>query len=70
VSGIEDGGGAAINVAYLAIGAFLLLLLLVLLRTVILYGLLLLLPVARLLRWVPGMPALVARVEQRAAKRQ
>jgi len=68
-SGIEGDGGAAISVAYLAIGAFLLVLSIVLFRTVVLYALLLLVPVARLLRWVPGMSALLERLERRAGAR-
>lgn len=62
--GIEGGGGWGILLAYAAIVAFLLLLFVVVARTVFLYTLLLILPAGRLLRWIPGMPALLDRLER------
>lgn len=68
MGGIEEQGGAAINIAYFAIVAFLLVLLVVVARTVVMYLLLLILPLARLLRWVPGMSAVLDRLEGRLAR--
>lgn len=68
VGGIEGQGGAAINIAYFAIVAFLLVLLAVVTRTAVMYLLLLILPLARLLRRVPGMSAALARLEHRLAR--
>ncbi|HEX4935922.1 MAG TPA: hypothetical protein VFV33_22230 [Gemmatimonadaceae bacterium] len=63
MSGLEGGSSWGIWAAYAAIVAFLLLLLVVLLRTVFLYSLLVILPVGRLLRWLPGMAELLDRLE-------
>jgi hypothetical protein len=65
VTGIESGGGAGIWIAYAAIVAFVLLLLVILARTAALYSLLLILPLGRLLRWIPGMPRLLNRLEHK-----
>lgn len=64
MSGIESGEGAGIWIAYAAIVAFVLLLLVILARTAALYSLLLLLPLGRLLRWIPGMPKFLDRLER------
>lgn len=63
-----EQGGVGIWIAYGAIALFLILLLLVVLRTVVWYALLLVLPAARLLRTIPGMRALVDRLERRAGR--
>jgi len=63
--GIEGGNGAGIYLAYAAIVGFLVLLVAVVLRTILLYSVLLLLPVGRVLRWIPGVPARLASVEAR-----
>jgi len=63
MSGIEGGSSWGIWAAYAAIVAFLLLLLAVVARTIALYSLLLILPVGRLLRWIPGMAARLDRLE-------
>lgn len=68
MGGIEGQGGAAISIAYLAIVAFLLVLLAVVVRTVAMYLLLLILPLGRVLRWIPGMPTVMARLERRFAQ--
>lgn len=68
MGGIEGEGGLAINIAYFAIIAFLLVLAAVVARTVVMYLLLLILPLARLLRWIPGMPAVLDRLEERLAR--
>lgn len=65
MSGIESGGGGGLWIAYAAIVAFVLLLLVILARTAALYSLLLILPVGRLLRWIPGMPRLLDRLERK-----
>jgi hypothetical protein len=70
MSGIESGGWAGIWIAYAAIVAFVLLLLVILARTAALYSLLLILPLGRLLRWIPGMPRLLNRLERKRASDQ
>lgn len=63
--GIEGGNGACTYLAYAAIVGFLVLLVAVVLRTILLYSVLLILPVGRVLRWIPGVPALLASCEAR-----
>ena len=65
--GIEGGNGAGTYLAYAAIVGFVALLGAVVLRTIFLYSVLLILPVGRVLRWIPGVPALLARLEARLA---
>ena len=63
MSGIEEGSGWGIWLAYGAIVAFLLLLVVVVMRTVVLTSLLMILPVGRILRWIPGMSARLDRLQ-------
>ncbi|MDP1861403.1 MAG: hypothetical protein Q8K82_22220 [Gemmatimonadaceae bacterium] len=65
--GIEGGNGAGTYLAYAVIAGFVVLLVAVVLRTILLYSVLLILPVGRVLRWMPGVPALLARFEARVA---
>lgn len=63
--GIEAGNGAGTYLAYAVIAGFVVLLVAVVLRTILLYSVLLILPVGRVLRWIPGVPALLASFEAR-----
>jgi hypothetical protein len=64
VGGVESGEGVGTWIADVAIVAFVVLLLVSLARTAACYSLLLILPVTRLLRRIPGISLLVERVER------
>lgn len=68
MTGIEGGSTWGIWGAYAAIVAFLLLLVLVLARTVILYSLLMILPIGRLLRWIPAVARRLDELEGKARR--
>lgn len=67
VLGVEDGNGAGTWVAYGAIVTFVVLLGLVIARSMVLYVFLLIMPIGRVLRRIPGMASIVERLEHAGA---
>lgn len=62
---LEDGGSGT-WLAYTLIVVFIVLMAAIVLRTVLLLSVLLILPLARALRRVPGMPVMLDRLQARA----
>lgn len=65
-----EGGGSGTWIAYALIVAFVALMAIVVLRTVLLFSMLLILPLDRALRRIPGMSAVLDRVHARAGARR